>query len=292
MDFINLVVYEPHGLKEKKLPFIFHFDTISPELYTDVARDKTEHKHYMQHCMQNWHENTEFLYITEGEGILYKNSEKINLTKDSIVVINSFDLHYTEAEKLLKYYCLIPDRGFLQQNGLNTSLINFKTLIKDEEAIRLFCNITEEYEAERDFREAGIKSAITEFVLYLARKHKSDEGEKKDSKTLHYMRMAIGYINSHISEKITADELAKEIGLSKYHFLREFKKITNMTLVEFINGLRCEKARGMLRDESLPISEISALCGFENGSYFNKIFREEAGMSMSEYRRQIRKESE
>lgn len=289
---MNLVVYEPHGLKEKRLPFIFHFDTISPGFYSDVTEGKTEHKHFKKHCMQNWHENTEFLYVTSGEGMLYKNSEKIKISANSLVVINSFDLHYTETDNTLEYYCLIPDRGYLQQNGLNTSLINFETLIDDSEAIRLFENIITEYGKDEKYREAGIKSAVIEFVLYLARSHTSLKGNEKDSKALHYMRMAIGYINSHISDKITADELAREIGLSKYHFLREFKKITNMTLIEFINGLRCEKARSMLREENIPISEVSALCGFENGSYFNKIFRRETGLSMSEYRKNARKESE
>ena len=104
------------------------------------------------------------------------------------------------------------------------------------------------------------------------------------------MRMAIGYIGSRLSEKITADDVAKEIGLSKYYFLREFKKITNMTLVEYINGLRCEKARAMLREDNMSIGEISALCGFENGSYFNKIFRNETGVSMSEYRKNNKKD--
>ena len=48
----------------------------------------------------------------------------------------------------------------------------------------------------------------------------------------------------------------------------------------------------MLREENIPISEISALCGFENGSYFNKIFKGETGMSMSEYRKECKKDTE
>ena len=287
-----MIVYEPHSFKEKKIPFIFHFDILSFDIHkTDEIKD-IEQLHYKQRCMQNWHENTEIIYVTEGEGVLYCNSERIAAGKGDILIINSFDLHYTETENTMKYYCLIPDRAYLQQNGLNTSVINFKRKINDLRATELFGKIVEEYTGERSFKEAGVKLAVTEFMLYIAREHRETGTEKRDSKALHYMRMAIGYINSHLSDRITADGVAKEIGLSKYHFLREFKKITNMTLVEFINGMRCEKARKLLKEDNLPISEISLACGFENGSYFNKIFRAETGLSMSEYRRECRKESE
>ncbi len=288
---MSISKYEPHSLKEKKLPFIFHFDVIS-QIYSESENAKyVDELHYKQHCMQNWHENAEFLYITEGSGWLYCNSEREHLEAGDIAVINSFDLHYTKTEGELKYYCLIPDRAYLQQNGLNTSLIKFEKVVRDNKAGELFEKIVSEFRKDDAFKEAGIKIAVSDFVLYLARNY-TKAPDNKDAKALHYMRMAIGYIGSKLTEKITADDVAKAIGLSKYYFLREFKKITNMTLVEYINGLRCEKARSMLREENITIGEISALCGFENCSYFNKIFKAETGLTMSEYRKRCKKEGE
>lgn len=289
---MGMIGYEPHSLKEKRLPFIFHFDTISQNYYSETSGGDVPSLNYRQRCMQNWHENAEFLYMTEGKGRVCCNSENIEVNPGDIVVINSFDLHFTETDTELKYYCLIPDRAYLQQNGLNTSLINFEMVVKDFEAKKLFERIITEYYSKGAYKEAGIKAAVNEFVLYLARNYTNNANTGKDSKTLHYMRMAIGYIGSRLSERITADDVAKEIGLSKYHFLREFKKITNMTLVDYINGLRCEKARALLMEENIPIGEISVLCGFENCSYFNKIFKKETGITMSEYRKQCKKESE
>ena len=289
---MRMIGYEPHSLKEKKLPFIFHFDTISQRYSPDASDCEIQRLNYRQHCIQNWHENAEFLYITEGSGFLYCNSKKVSVSAGDIAVINSFDLHYTQTDTELKYYCLIPDRAYLQQNGLNTSLIRFETVVKDDVAKSLFDKIVSEYEGKKQFKEAGIKTAVTEFILYLARMHTVTPENSKDAKSLHYMRMAIGYIGSRLSEKISADDVAREIGLSKYYFLREFKKITNMTLVEYINGLRCEKAREMLKEENISIAEISLRCGFENGSYFNKIFRNETGVSMSEYRKNIKKDTD
>ncbi len=289
---MGMIGYEPHSLKEKQLPFIFHFDTISQVYASEASKEDVPHLNYRQRCMQNWHENAEFLYITEGSGHICCNSERLSVKAGDIVVINSFDLHFTETDSELKYYCLIPDRAYLHQNGLNTSLINFEIIVKDEEAKKLFERIVSEFHSEGLYKEAGIKAAVNSFILYLARNYTNKSGSGRDTKTLHYMRMAIGYIGTKLSERITADDVAKEIGLSKYHFLREFKKITNMTLIDYINGLRCEKARALLREGNIPIGEISSLCGFENCSYFNKIFKSETGITMSEYRKQCKKESE
>ena len=56
-----MIIYEPHSFKEKKIPFIFHFDILSFDIHkTDEIKD-IEQLHYKQHCMQNWHENTEII---------------------------------------------------------------------------------------------------------------------------------------------------------------------------------------------------------------------------------------
>ena len=59
------------------------------------------------------------------------------------------------------------------------------------------------------------------------------------------------------------------------------------TYTNYLSRLRLEKACHMLKDTALPIMEISLLCGFDNLSYFNRLFREKKGVTPSEYRRQV-----
>ena len=82
-----MIVYEPHSFKEKKIPFIFHFDILSFDILKAEEIKDIEQLHYKQHCMQNWHENTEIIYVTEGNGVLYCNSERIVAGKWDILVI-------------------------------------------------------------------------------------------------------------------------------------------------------------------------------------------------------------
>lgn len=284
--------YESHSFKESTLPFIFHLDTLS-ESFTDPSSDpRVASLHYKIRCVQNWHENVEILYITEGSGTVFLNHDTYPIAPGDIVIVNAFDLHYTEADKFLRYYCLIPDHSFLLQNGLATSDINYRPVIHDEAASSLFRRITGEYaDSDAIYKEAGIKVAVLDLMLYLSRRHTLSEARKKDSKTINSIKQAIGFINANLDRRISADDVAAVAGLSKYHFLREFKKITSITLGDFMMTVRCDKARLLLSESRLPISAICSACGFDNNSYFTKIFRRETGMSMSEYRKHCRQSS-
>lgn len=157
--------------------------------------------------------------------------------------MNSLELHFTEALNELSYFVIIPDRGFLKVNSVDTSALSLKHVIRSEESGALFWRIAKLYASNDSLREAKLKAALLELVILLADSFRSDEAALPQSKSLARMKIIISYINAHLEEHISADEVARAASLSKYHFLREFKKLTGMTLVSFINNLRCEKAR-------------------------------------------------
>lgn len=289
---MNDIIYEPHDNKDSTNPFIFHIDTLSRS-YSDAVTTLPEEVsvsnisllHFRNKCLQNWHENIEILYIAKGSGTLYSNSRTYSLKEGDIAVISSFDLHYVEANDYIVYFCLIPDKAFLDVNGIDISDTFFTPIINDETSKDKFSRIISEFSSNSSYSEAGRKASVLDFVLYIARHYTEPTSRKKTSKSLNHIRLAIGYINSHLSDRLSSDAISFEVGLSRYHFLREFKKITGYTLVSFINNMRCEKARALLSGTSLTITDICSECGFENNSYFTRVFRKETGMSPSEYRK-------
>ena len=84
-------------------------------------------------------------------------------------------------------------------------------------------------------------------------------------------------------KKLTIDEIADEVGLSKYHFSREFKKVTGLTIVSYINIVRCRNAEKLLIKNEYSVHDIAVKCGYENDSYFSKTFKKHMGMLPSEY---------
>ena len=94
----------------------------------------------------------------------------------------------------------------------------------------------------------------------------------------------IAYMNSHVAEKITAEDLANIAQLSVGHFTKIFKSVTGAPPIDFLNMLRLNKARNMLVDDGKNITEIARACGFNTSSYFSSCFLEKYRMSPTAYR--------
>lgn len=95
---------------------------------------------------------------------------------------------------------------------------------------------------------------------------------------------AVAYMNSHFSEKISTEDLAAAVNLSAGYFTKVFKSITGETPIDFLNGMRLQKARNMLIYHTDNITEIALKCGFNTSSYFSFCFLEKYRMTPSAYR--------
>lgn len=282
---MNSFVFEPHLIEGGSLPFIFHYDSLSERPYPGGAPEGISYLSFGKRCTQNWHENVEFLYVTRGSGVLCCDSEEYTLKEGVIAAISSLELHYTKTDSLLEYYCLIPDRSFLLQNGIDISHLCFSHVIESDKISESFSRFISTLSSDDIFKEAKIRLSVLSLILNIAENYSVEKTSSGPSKNLDRLKMSISYINEHISEHISADDVAKAASLSKYYFLREFKELTGQTLVDFINNLRCEKARAMLTQNELSVSEVSSICGFNGASYFTRVFSASTDLTPTEYRR-------
>lgn len=95
------------------------------------------------------------------------------------------------------------------------------------------------------------------------------------------------YIEKNIDKKITLSSLAKYVNRSENYLSRIFKAETGINIINYINTRKMQKAKLLLTDSQLSINEISRCVGFEESSYFNKIFNKIYGMNPSDYRKTI-----
>jgi AraC-like DNA-binding protein/ligand-binding sensor protein len=100
------------------------------------------------------------------------------------------------------------------------------------------------------------------------------------------LRKAERYIWENYTRKISLQEIAEASGLSAPYFSTIFKDEMGENLSSYLNRLRVEKASRMLLETDLPLSEIAGSCGFEDQSWFSKIFKSYTGMSPGKYRGQ------
>jgi AraC family transcriptional regulator len=98
------------------------------------------------------------------------------------------------------------------------------------------------------------------------------------------MNRAIEQIYQRFGEKLTTNLLARAAGLSSAHFSREFKKMTNRTPMEYLRDVRLNRARTLMLDSSLTLTEIAHRCGFNSSSYFSSCFCKYYNLTPSTFR--------
>ncbi len=98
------------------------------------------------------------------------------------------------------------------------------------------------------------------------------------------LRRVTDHLEAHLAEEITVARLAREAGLSEFHFSRRFKQTTGFSPFQYLLRLRLARARQLLRETDLSIIEVGLESGFPNPSYFARLFRREVGVTPSGYR--------
>jgi AraC-like DNA-binding protein len=94
----------------------------------------------------------------------------------------------------------------------------------------------------------------------------------------------VEYINTNIFSELSIDAICAAIHTSKYHFCRQFKKATGLTVSNYILKTRIVMAEGMLQNSDATIGEVSEKCGFCSISYFCRVFKDETGMTPRQYK--------
>lgn len=99
-----------------------------------------------------------------------------------------------------------------------------------------------------------------------------------------FLQKAIEVVENNISDPdLDIERFASEIGVSRMQLYRKLNALTEMTVKEFVRNIRLKRAAQLLVQKKLNVSEVAYAVGFKDLSHFRKCFRQEFGMSSSEY---------
>lgn len=121
-----------------------------------------------------------------------------------------------------------------------------------------------------------LTDVINRFISYVF-----EFGEVKHTDTI---LKAIRYIKDNYSKKITLEDVANHVYLSKSYLSKIFKEETGVNLVSFLNKVRIDKSKLLLANSKLSLIDIANLIGFDDQSYFTKVFKSIVGVSPGKYR--------
>ncbi|GGG81617.1 helix-turn-helix domain-containing protein [Paenibacillus radicis (ex Gao et al. 2016)] len=99
-----------------------------------------------------------------------------------------------------------------------------------------------------------------------------------------YINRSIAYIHDHLDKELTLQQVAKNVHLNPNHFSEVFKRETGHTYIEFVTIARIERAKALLGDSPIKVSDVASRVGYADMKYFSQLFKRYTGLTPSEYR--------
>lgn len=243
------------------------------------------HKHF--------HEEYTISLVYEGVHTFENETGILYAKANSLQIINPYEYHSTLKSTWSHLNIMIPKEIFEQtvkdiiQDEIKSKII-LKNIIEDKKTIKLFKELYETLNQENE-NDILIDSNLTLFIKNLIQNHSYISQNIIDKQNINKEKIekSFKYIEENLSKQnLSLEDIAKHIKLSKYHFLREFKKHSGLTVNQFIQVRRVVKIRE-LQQKNLPLSHIAYECGFTDQSHMIKVFKKYVGYTPNKVKNSI-----
>lgn len=138
-----------------------------------------------------------------------------------------------------------------------------------------------EYAKELPGKKTILHSYFMQIVTLLSRLYDAPEKQREISG----MAEAAAYMENHYMDDISIEQVLEISHYSQRHFIRLFSAAYNTTPQKYLMNIRIRRASALLRESTLPITEIALRCGFGDSNYFSRAFRKASGMTPSQFRK-------
>lgn len=132
---------------------------------------------------------------------------------------------------------------------------------------------------------AELKIQFISLLMYIEKIRSNEDRSISYKKTDILIKDIIRFIDDNYKDDISLDILEKMFHLSRYHMVHMFKRITGLTIIDYLQQRRIMEACKKLRETDRRIIEICLGCGFNNTQHFCRVFKKIIGMTAFEYRK-------
>ncbi|MBM7567562.1 response regulator [Paenibacillus sacheonensis] len=112
--------------------------------------------------------------------------------------------------------------------------------------------------------------------------------ELREEQTVTVMDRAVSYISQRYTEDISLEDAADHVHLNPFYFSKVFKQHIGANFIDYVTGLRIDKAKRLLEEGQLILKEVCYEVGYNDPNYFSRVFKKVTGVTPSEYRSQLR----
>ena len=287
------------SLHEKKQHGTLEF----PVAYYNII---PSHPHYTMPF--HWHKEWELIRIRKGTVTLHIDDYEYIAREGDILLFHESMLHGSPPPKDVEYDCLVFDlRGLLRGNELLK--LHLRPIYRMESLPHIYYPketnsdiypfvdelMTAHYDyqqnlSDRKYLELTTISTLTHlFLRILQNGHctRNSETVSSTERRINQIKTILEYMEFHYQDEITLDKLASVANMNPRYLCRIFKQVTALSPIDYVIYLRIEQACTLLTTTSLPIIHIALECGFNDCSYFARVFKSRKGMTPREYRKCI-----
>ena len=255
----------------------------------------------------HWHSEIEIIAIKKGAGIVTVDLDRKTVTTGDIIFIRPGQLHSIEQDGtnsmeyeniLFKKELLISGQYDLcatqfilplMKGNIHTTTFFTPVLPYYDDISSCIEEIDKLSDKKKDGYQLMLKSTLFKLIFsIISNKDTGENTTNIQTKSLEKLKFILKYVEEHYSEHITIEDMASLTFYSKSHFMKFFKSHIGTGFIDYLNNYRLMMAEQMIKTSDLTILEIAQLSGFDNISYFNRMFKKKYGVSPSILRKNIK----
>ena len=264
---------------------VVKFNPDKPPLYISEARKVLGHDSRL-------HEAIEIKYVLRDKINVMVETDVISADKGEIIFMNPYEVHSNvPAESTGEYALLMIGLDYFNSVGISSinlrrlmidTQLRIKRHIKNPEISQIIEKIITENSSKNDYSDILVSALMQQLFAIFFR----DEQDTKDNsfledraKNYKTIEPAVIMLRDEYNKTFSGDALAPACNLNRDYFCRVFKKAMGKTPIEYHTECRIRIADLLLKQGNMSIKEISQSVGFEDVSYFSRVYKKIKGIS-------------
>lgn len=255
-------------------------------------------------AIPNYHDHYELCYILKGRGTFMIAGKEYPAREGGIFSVRSGAFHFfkpanpARTETLALYFAreVLHSPGSVDANLeylLMFDATRSAAKIALDEASRAkvldsLQSIATELQDRRDFYRIAVKNALCDILLVLNRllqvRSKKSPIPSLALRDANRLRPVFDLIHRGYTERLKLSELASAANIGQTSFCRYFKRVTGLTVMDYLRRYRIDQAKELLLSTDRPVTWIAYESGFESHSHFDRVFRSVANLTPQEFR--------
>ena len=251
--------------------------------------------HPRYNMIHHWHNECELILIRSGNFQLAIDGKEYNLTKGDCALIVGGSMHGGNPETCV-YDCLVFDITTLLKCSQTCALAMQPVLNHEKRLSPVFTCDSEPAQYAKDIIDTMMKKSngyeffvqgkllcMLGSIIKANTYYTEKDIPASDIKKIRKFKKVLTFIEQHYREQITLEDMAKECGMNRNYFCRAFKEYTKKTPIEYLNFYRIESACEQIVGTEDKLIDIAMNCGFNDYSYFIKVFKNQKGVTPRDY---------